>query len=853
MKRKIRSAVVCLAVFVMTLSFPMPTARASTFYNTFISSCSGADWFVSYVSKEFIKNGKRFSDVTSENDATLLSITSLDAPQSGINKIPEAVKFLKNLESVDLSYNEISDISPLYACTGIKRLNIESNLVSSVDTAKFVNLTELNASSNGLDSMPDFGKNASIKHISLADNNIKSVTSLSGLGNISYIDISGNFLSDVSALGAFSMVDGETVATLDISDNAITDLGFASSIAGLKAFYASNNGITQGLDKLPVGIERLDVSNNLLAEGKGLGALTDLRYIDISGNSFTNLSDIANIPGVVRLDASENLVADATGIANSTSLKSLDVSGNKLTALNNFASLVNLEALDISKNSITSLSGITAYASLRALYASHNGITDISAIAGLNKLIEADLGYNAITACSPTLKDGTPALLILKLSGNTFSAAEVANIFANGYPEIYLNDSVMTDKLPDMSQYPSIYELYLTNSALSANDISMLFKKQGYTGLGLGGGISDSVIETLKSQTDLLSLDVSNAKLDDGLFAKLAELNILELDASNTGVTVFPEALTSGSIKVLDVSKNKISAIPADCFKTAVSKGMELDISSNPIALDHVYYKYYNGVGVKADNLTYAGDNYDLKLTINTSEVRVNVGDTFDVVSFLAMNDGGVGIALPHAGAFSIKVSGGKSEYISVSGTKITVKSTIPSLDEYVISVSLKNTARENLICSFKLKTESIPLQHQMIGDVSTMYGVEIGTKLGDIYKLFKLDDTYSMQATDLSGNQLGNDDIAATGTVIRMLKNGSVVFERTLVVYGDCSGDGKINSIDYMMMKMHIFEKELLTGIYFEAADVYQSGVINSTDYMTVKMYLFNKGTISQERTKNT
>ena len=58
-------------------------------------------------------------------------------------------------------------------------------------------------------------------------------------------------------------------------------------------------------------------------------------------------------------------------------------------------------------------------------------------------------------------------------------------------------------------------------------------------------------------------------------------------------------------------------------------------------------------------------------------------------------------------------------------------------------------------------------------------------------------------------------------------------------ILYGDISGDGKINSIDYTMLSRYLLEiiKEL--PVRKEAADLNGDGVINSIDLTLLGRYL--------------
>ncbi len=61
----------------------------------------------------------------------------------------------------------------------------------------------------------------------------------------------------------------------------------------------------------------------------------------------------------------------------------------------------------------------------------------------------------------------------------------------------------------------------------------------------------------------------------------------------------------------------------------------------------------------------------------------------------------------------------------------------------------------------------------------------------------------------------------------------------------GDVSGDSKISSVDYMMIKAHIMGTTYITGTYLLAADVNKDGSITSVDYMMIKGHIMGTYTI--------
>lgn len=57
-----------------------------------------------------------------------------------------------------------------------------------------------------------------------------------------------------------------------------------------------------------------------------------------------------------------------------------------------------------------------------------------------------------------------------------------------------------------------------------------------------------------------------------------------------------------------------------------------------------------------------------------------------------------------------------------------------------------------------------------------------------------------------------------------------------TVVKLGDVNGDGLIKTVDYMKIKNHIMNEDILTGYNLQAADTNKDGRISTIDYMMIK-----------------
>ena len=86
------------------------------------------------------------------------------------------------------------------------------------------------------------------------------------------------------------------------------------------------------------------------------------------------------------------------------------------------------------------------------------------------------------------------------------------------------------------------------------------------------------------------------------------------------------------------------------------------------------------------------------------------------------------------------------------------------------------------------------------------------------------------------------NSTVLGTGTTVSY---NNETF--TIVIYGDLSGDGQINSADLLKMRQYLLGLTSLNGAYKEAASLTGDKTINSADLLKMRQYLLGTGTISQ------
>ncbi len=128
----------------------------------------------------------------------------------------------------------------------------------------------------------------------------------------------------------------------------------------------------------PVPLERLDLSDNGLAELDGIEAHAGLRALDLSGNRVADLWPLAGLRALERLDLSGNRVADLSPLAGLAALRVLVLDGNAASDLGPLTHLAALEELSLAGNAVRDVGPLQDLPRLRRLDLRGTPVSDLS-------------------------------------------------------------------------------------------------------------------------------------------------------------------------------------------------------------------------------------------------------------------------------------------------------------------------------------------------------------------------------------------------------------------------------------------------------------------------------------------
>lgn len=111
-----------------------------------------------------------------------------------------------------------------------------------------------------------------------------------------------------------------------------------------------------------------------------------------------------------------------------------------------------------------------------------------------------------------------------------------------------------------------------------------------------------------------------------------------------------------------------------------------------------------------------------------------------------------------------------------------------------------------------------------------------------------KITTNYDIEIYNAKDELLKENDLVGTGSKIKIIKDNVIMFEYTVILYGDVNGDGKINSIDLLVLQRHILELEKFDGVFLKAANIQKNGKNPSSfDCLQIQRHILELQLIEQ------
>lgn len=111
-----------------------------------------------------------------------------------------------------------------------------------------------------------------------------------------------------------------------------------------------------------------------------------------------------------------------------------------------------------------------------------------------------------------------------------------------------------------------------------------------------------------------------------------------------------------------------------------------------------------------------------------------------------------------------------------------------------------------------------------------------------------KITTDLNIEILNNKGELLQDTDIIGTGSIVRVKENEDILRDYKIILYGDVNGDGKINSVDLLVLQRHILEIDKLEEIYKKAGNISKNGKKpTSIDLLLIQRHILNLQIIEQ------
>ncbi|MBQ3145256.1 MAG: leucine-rich repeat domain-containing protein [Clostridia bacterium] len=221
------------------------------------------------------------------------------------------VKSIKGLESfinlkyIDLAVNSISNdnsvskINLLKDLPQIQTLILSDNDLQSADViTNYKNITKIDLSNNEISDLTPFkmwlemlisNRNAESKlvEINVSGNSITDLTPIQGITTVTKLYIGKNNIKDIKPIATLT-----ELTTLDISSNKIEDISILENLTNLKTLNLSSNKIKDISSIAKLNLYDLDISNNRILDLEDIKNMASLTNILANTNRITTIEPI---------------------------------------------------------------------------------------------------------------------------------------------------------------------------------------------------------------------------------------------------------------------------------------------------------------------------------------------------------------------------------------------------------------------------------------------------------------------------------------------------------------------------------------------------------------------------------
>jgi len=227
------------------------------------------------------------------------------------------IEFCTNLDTLDIGFNGISDLIPLFYLRKMKSLKLDNNLIDVISQLRyFYHLIELDLSNNNIEELSYISNLTKLTTLFLNNTKIEDISPLNNLLNLQYLNLSANHIDDFTPISGI-----DSIKTMELTDLENFDFDQISEITNLKTLYLSNTPVTN-LDSIASikSLQNLIMNNCGIINIDSLATLNKLAKLLLKDNIITDITSLTELHELYELNLGNNNISDILPLVNNWGL-----------------------------------------------------------------------------------------------------------------------------------------------------------------------------------------------------------------------------------------------------------------------------------------------------------------------------------------------------------------------------------------------------------------------------------------------------------------------------------------------------------------------------------------------------
>ena len=361
---------------------------------------------------------------------------------------------------------------------------------------------------------------------------------------------------------------------------------------------------------------------------------------------------------------------------------------------------------------------------------------------------------------------------------------------------------------------------------------------------GIVGYAFQSYLKELPAvQINKINLSLDKTTINKNESEKL-KIEILPEEAKDQKITF---SSSNPNIISVDQSGNIFGVSSGEATITATAEnGVKGSITLN-------VYSKVEEIKLDIENLTLQeGESYNLKATIYPEDAT-NKNITFDSENndIATVNQSGKITAIKE-GKTKITVTSQDSQNAQNDENKQREKNTKNNVIQQSDSNNLIQKSVEVKVIK-KLTEEELKFDESLTIQGNIISGFDHNNMTAENIKNY-ITTIYEIKIENYKGETIENNQLVGTGSKIKIIRTTQTnnttetIAEYTVVLYGDVNGDGKINSVDLLVLQRHILEIQTIDEIFQKAGNINKNGrKPTSVDLLLIQRHILGLQIINQ------